>query len=458
MAEIVDSRRALSVNPLTVSQRVGAVLAFLGLSGSLPLEHGVRGCAAFTKLFFMRHFREPIPLQTTAVDQISTVLGSDENLIEALQTVIERNHPQIVGLVSTTLAEFQGADIRRALVEFRRKFPAHAGVAIVPVCTFDEIGGIEAGFARAVEGLIESLVPAGRSPGDGSSRVNILASSMMTPGDVEVLKEWVSAFDLLPVVVPDLGASLDGHLLDEGFSPLTCGGVTRSEVERMGEAVATLVIGPSLCRAADILSTKTEVPDYRFSSLMGVDACDQLTSLLHELSGRPIPARILRQRAQLLDAMVDCQFYTAGTSAALAGDPDLLGMLVRFLTSVGVEVPVMVTTARIPALADLPTKRIVVGDLDDLEREARAHSAQLLLANSHAVAISGRLGAPLLRVGFPQHDLIGAHAKTWIGYAGSRQTLFDISNLFLQARQGPEPYISIYRQTDGDSLKERTLA
>jgi nitrogenase molybdenum-iron protein NifN len=81
MAEIVDSRRALSVNPLTVSQRVGAVLAFLGLSGSLPLEHGVRGCAAFTKLFFMRHFREPIPLQTTAVDQISTVLGSDENLI-----------------------------------------------------------------------------------------------------------------------------------------------------------------------------------------------------------------------------------------------------------------------------------------------------------------------------------------------------------------------------------------
>jgi nitrogenase molybdenum-iron protein NifN len=118
----------------------------------------------------------------------------------------------------------------------------------------------------------------------------------------------------------------------------------------------------------------------------------------------------------------------------------------------------MVTTARIPALADLPTKRIVVGDLDDLEREAIAHSAQLLLANSHAVALSGRLGVPLLRVGFPQHDLIGAHAKTWIGYVGTRQTLFDISNLLLQARQGPEPYISIYQQTDGDSPKERKPA
>jgi nitrogenase molybdenum-iron protein NifN len=411
----------------------------------------------------MRHFREPIPLQTTAVDQIATILGSDENIIEALRTVIERNHPEIIGLVSTTLAEFQGADVRRALVEFRRKFPVHARVAIVPVCTFDEMGGVEAGFARAVEALIECLVPASGCVGEGASRVNILASAMLTPGDVEALKEWVTAFDMQPVVVPDLGASLDGHLLDEGFSPLTCGGVTRPEIERMGEAVATMVVGPSLDRAADLLKTRTAVPDYRFASLMGVEACDQLTSVLHTLSGRAIPDRILHQRAQLLDAMVDCQFYTAGTSAALAGDPDLLGMLIRFLTGVGVEVPVMVTTAKAPSLADLPTKRIVVGDLDDLEREAGTHSVQLLLANSHAVPIAARLGVPLLRAGFPQHDLMGAHAKTWIGYAGSRQTLFDISNLFLQAHRGSQPYTSIYRRTDDDSLtpaphKERTLA
>jgi nitrogenase molybdenum-iron protein alpha/beta subunit len=216
-----------------------------------------------------------------------------------------------------------------------------------------------------------------------------------------------------------------------------------------------------LDRAADLLRTKTAVPDYRFANLMGVEACDQLTTVLHTLSGRAIPDRILRQRAQLLDAMVDCQFYTAGASAALAGDPDLLGMLAGFLTSVGVEVPVVVTTAKAPSLVDLPTKRIVVGDLDDLEREARAHSAQLLVANSHAVPIAARLGVPLLRAGFPQHDLMGAHAKTWIGYAGSRQTLFDISNLLLQARQGAQPYISIYRRTETnreDSLRERKPA
>ena len=109
--DIVDSRKALSVNPLTVSRRVGAALAFLGLARSLPLEHGVRGCTAFTKLFFMRHFCEPIALQTTAIDMNSAVLGADANIIEGLRTVIERNHPDVVGLVATTLSEFQGADI-----------------------------------------------------------------------------------------------------------------------------------------------------------------------------------------------------------------------------------------------------------------------------------------------------------------------------------------------------------
>jgi nitrogenase molybdenum-iron protein NifN len=92
----------------------------------------------------------------------------------------------------------------------------------------------------------------------------------------------------------------------------------------------------------------------------------------------------------------------------------------------------------------------------------------LLLANSHAVSIANQLGVQLLRVGYPQHDLIGCHAKTWIGYAGSRQSLFDIANLLLQARGDKQPYTSIYRQTDDNAAapsgaarrctKERTAA
>jgi len=468
MVDIVTSSKALSVNPLKVSQRVGAVLAFLGLSHSLPLEHGVRGCAAFAKLFFMRHFREPIPLQTTAMDQTCTILGADENVIAGLQTLIDRNHPEVVGIVTSTLSEFQGIDMPRTLVEFRRRFPEHDSVAIIPVSEFNDSDSLEAGYARAVEALIETLVPTTVHEVPSAQQVNILASAMLTPGDVNALKEWVEAFGLRPVVVPDLGDSLDGHLIEEGFLPLTYGGVSWAEIEHLGQAVATLVIGPSMDRAGNVLYAKTSVPNHCFSTLMGLQACDDLTHLLHTISGRPVPERLLRQRAQLLDAMVDCQFYTAGASAALAGDPDLVGMLLRFLNDIGVTVPTIITTARVLSLQDLPAERITIGDLDDLEHEAGERSVQLLLANSHAVSIANQLGVQLLRVGYPQHDLIGCHAKTWIGYAGSRQSLFDIANLLLQARGDKQPYTSIYRQTDDNAAapsgaarrctKERTAA
>ena len=88
MAEIIHSKKALAVNPLKVSQPIGASLAFIGFARSLPMMHGSQGCTAFGKVFFVRHFREPIPLQTTAMDQVSTVMNADENVIEGLRAVL----------------------------------------------------------------------------------------------------------------------------------------------------------------------------------------------------------------------------------------------------------------------------------------------------------------------------------------------------------------------------------
>jgi nitrogenase molybdenum-iron protein NifN len=103
MAELVRRSKALSVSPLKVSQPVGASLAFLGLDGAMPLMHGSQGCTAFAKVFFVRHFREPIPLQTTAMDQISAVMGADGSIVEALANICKKSPPKVIGLVSTGL-------------------------------------------------------------------------------------------------------------------------------------------------------------------------------------------------------------------------------------------------------------------------------------------------------------------------------------------------------------------
>ncbi|MCP5229914.1 nitrogenase iron-molybdenum cofactor biosynthesis protein NifN [Accumulibacter sp.] len=445
MAEIIHWKKALAVNPLKVSQTLGASLVFLGIRHSLPLMHGSQGCTAFGKVFFVRHFREPVPLQTTAMDQVSTIMGADENIIEALRTLCDKSSPEVIGLVTTGLSETQGTDIRRVLRDFRSAHPTFDHVTVVPVNTPDTIGCLESGYALAVESLIETLVPESRCVGKRPRQVNVLASAMLTPGDIEAVKEWIEAFGLRPVFVPDIGDSLDGHLDEGEFSPLTIGGTPRSEIARMGESIATLVLGASLNTAADLLKAATGVPDHRFVGLMGLDACDEFTQVLTMISGQPVPPGIERQRAQLQDAMVDSHFMLGFARFALAADPDLLRMLVRFLTGMGAEIVAAVSPAKAEGLGHLPIAKVIVGDLEDLETQARAAGAQVLIANSHALESARRLGLPLLRAGFPQYDLVGAYARTWVGYRGTRQTLFDLANLILGQHHELEPYRSIYR-------------
>ena len=444
MAEIIHSKKALAVNPLKVSQPIGASLAFLGLARSLPLMHGSQGCTAFGKVFFVRHFREPIPLQTTAMDQVSSIMGADENVIEALRTLCDKSKPDIIGLVTTGLSETQGTDIRRCLHSFRTAYPEYAHVAVVPVNTPDYVGCLESGYALAIESLIETLVPEGRNAGKRPKQVNVLASAMLTPGDIEAIKDWIEAFSLRPIVVPDIGDSLDGHLTEAETSSLTIGGTPRSEIEIMGESTATLVVGPSLHKAANILKARTGVPNTHFEGLMGLDDCDAFTQALAEIAGRPVPEKIERHRAQLQDAMVDCHFMLGFARVALAADPDLLGMQVRFLTGMGAEVVSAVSPHKHESLAGLPIAKVIIGDLEDMEKEARAGKAQFIMANSHAAETASRLGLPLMRAGFPQYDHVGGYARTWVGYRGTRQALFDLANLMLGQHHELEPYRSIY--------------
>lgn len=461
MAEIIKRTKALAVNPLKASQPVGAALAFLGLKNSIPMLHGSQGCTAFGKVFFVRHFREPIPLQTTAMDQVSTIMSADENVIEGLKVVCEKNAPEVIGLPTTGLSETQGVDIRRLVREFREKYPQFAATAVVPVNTPDFTGCLESGYALALEAIVDVLVPDTRNPalaGRRKKQVNVLCASMLTPGDTESIREWIEAFGLRPVLLPDIGDSLDGHLVDAETTPLTLGGTPRSEIESMGESAATLVIGRSLHKAADLLQQRTGVPDYRFDHLLGLEACDAFTLALAEISGQSVPARIDRQRAQLQDAMVDTHFMTGFLRVGLAADPDLLLALGQFFAGVGAEIVAAVAPARAEVLADMPTESVRIGDLEDLERAALVGRAQLIVSNSHAAQSAERLGVPLLRAGFPQYDWVGGYTRTWVGYRGSRQALFDVANLFLGNPHDIPVHRSIFRATTESDAEIRAAA
>jgi len=257
----------------------------------------------------------------------------------------------------------------------------------------------------------------------------------------------IESFDLTPVLVPDLADSLDGHLTEQELNPLTYGGTSIKEIETLGDADATIVVGRSLEKAADLLRGRTGVPDYRFDHLLGLESTDALVYALHRISGVDVPKRIERQRAQLQDAMVDTHFMVGQTRVAIAADPDLLLSMSQFMTQMGAEIVAALSPAGGLALASVPATEVKIGDLEDLEKTARAGRAELLIGNSHAVDSADRLGIPILRVGFPQYDLIGGYQRAFIGYRGARQLLFDLANQLSETRhQTIAPYRSIYTQ------------
>ncbi len=451
MAEMIKRNKALSVNPLKASQPMGGALACLGFARAMPILHGSQGCTAFAKVFFVRHFREPIPLQSTAMDQSSSVMGADENVLEGIKTIAEKSNPALITVLTTGLAETQGADVHRNVREFRERYPQFAPIAVVAVNTPDFTGCVETGYAATVYEIIKALVPAaaeaGTKPGNRQRQINVLVSPMLTPGDLEALRDTLEQFNLRPLIVPDISESLDGCLTADEFTPVTIGGTQISELLTLGEAKATLVIGASLAKAGELLEQRTGVPSFYFEHLYGLQANDAFIHTLATLSAQPVPARIERQRAQLQDAMLDTHFMLGQLRVAIAADPDQLNAMIHLVQGMGAEVVAAVSASAAPVLAHSPVAHIKIGDLEDLESMAKTQRAQLLIGNSHAVSSAERLGIPILRAGFPLYDIMGGYQKTWIGYRGTRQTLFDLANLVINfAHEEIDVYRSPYAQ------------
>ncbi|MBW4512424.1 MAG: nitrogenase iron-molybdenum cofactor biosynthesis protein NifN [Scytonematopsis contorta HA4267-MV1] len=429
MAIVNTPKKAVAINPLKLSQPLGAALAFLGLKGVIPLLHGSQGCTAFAKVILVRHFREAIPLSTTAMTEVSTILGGEENVEQAILTLLERSKPDIIGLCTTALTETRGDDMEGFLKEIRKRRPELDNLPIVLVSTPDFKGALQEGFAAAVEAILMEF------PQDGETKphqITILAGSAIAPGDVQEIKEIVRAFGLTPIFVPDLSASMDGHLEDD-YSPVTAKGTTLEELRSIGGSVFTLALGESMRGAAEVLQARFGIPYEVFNELTGLEPVDNFLQGLADLSGNPVPEKYKRQRRQLQDAMLDTHFYFGAKRVSLALEPDLMWSTVCFLQSMGAQIHAAVTTTRSPLLEKLPVRSVTIGDLSDFEE--LAVDSDLLIGNSHVVAASKRLGIPIYRLGIPIFDRLGNGQFTKVGYRGTMEMLFEIGNLLLDAEE-----------------------
>ncbi len=410
------------INPLKHSQAIGAAIALQGIHNALPIIHGAQGCSFLAKVLLTKHFREPIALASTKLFTENVVMGSEEDITEAVKGFIEKNNPDVIGVLTSGLSEVKGDDIPASIKQLSA---SGSGTTVMHIPTPDYEGGLETGYAKAVEAVIELIVAkndttprhsglSGIFPKKDCRQaamtdnlyVNVLAGSHLTPADFTELREIIESFGLKPIMLPDLSA-LDGSR--QGISALSFGGTKIDEIKEMSKSEFTFAIGSSMEASAKRLNERFGVGYRVFESITGLRDTDIFMETLSMLSGRPISEKHARQRRILIDGMRDAHFYYGNKKVCLALENDLSLQTASWLDEMGVEIEIV---------------DINLGDLFSMEGDF-----DLLISNSHAEDTAKRLGAPLYQMGFPVYKVLGNNHKVTIGYRGTLGLINDIANV-----------------------------
>jgi len=413
--------KPLQVNPIKHSQPMGAALAFMGIKNCLPLMHASQGCASYTKVFYTRHFNEPIAMYNTSVSDITAVLdGGDYSILLAIENITKKNKtmkPELIGLHTTGLTEIKGDDVRSVGM--------HLEIPYCYVNTPDFEGGMESGWALTAKALIEQHTQDAMEV--NHKKIVILPHVSMQPIEVEKIKELCTGFGFETYALPDLSTSLDGYL-SEGQGKLGTGAIGIDDIRALCECANVITIGSSMKKVAGALLEKNRnIKHTHFDHLMGQDNNDNFVALLMKIRQiEPMPS-VKRWRGRLQDAMLDSHFLIGSSHFVVTGEPDMCVGICELLQSVGGTIEAVVATTYSKVLKKVNAKNIFVGDLEDAKKHF--DKADLVISNFHAERLlHSYKNTGLVLRGFPNYEELGNQLKNDQLYEGSTYFLFEVAN------------------------------
>ncbi|KAB2953105.1 nitrogenase iron-molybdenum cofactor biosynthesis protein NifN [Heliorestis acidaminivorans] len=416
-------QRHYSGNPQKNSPALGATIAYMGVDGLLALLHGSQGCSTFIRLQLSRHFKEPIPLNSTALLEDTAIFGGWDHLKKGIAKGADKFKPRIIGVMSSGLTETFGDDMVSALSAMRQERTDLAKLPVVLTRTADYVGSLQEGYQLATLSLLNTLsvqkVP------EEAQTVALFPGAHFSPADVEELKEILALFGLKALVLPDISTSLDGHSELEP-APVVQGGITLEEIQLIPSAVAAFSFGKSMNVVGEKLKEMHGIEHFNITTLTGIEAVDSFYLKLSQISGKAIPTQLLRQRSRLLDTLADYHDQLAEKRVSVALESDHLLALTSCLTEVGSHINIALSATPLPEKHIPEGLPFAVGDLEHLEE--RAAGSHLIIANSNARQVAGPWKIPHLRAGLPVFDRAGVPQKVWIGYRGTQRFIFDVLN------------------------------
>jgi len=410
---------------------LGASLVFKGIEGCVPLIHGSQGCATYIRRYMISHYKEPVDIASSNFSEEATIYGGSRNFITGINNIIKQYKPKVIGIASTCLSETIGEDIPGHIYNYKEANESTGGKlpTFIHASTPSYCGSHAEGFHNTVLASIKTLAEFDKT----GSKITILPG-MVSPADIRYLKELLSDFGIAFTLFPDYSETLDNVYTAE-YQLIPSGGTTVHEIQRMGNARATIEFGTSFNKgfsrlkdknamqtAGEWLESSFYITNHQMPLPIGIEASDKLVEVLESLSGQKLPEKHVKERGRLVDAYVDAHKYVFGKKALLYGEEDFVMAMADWCREIGVE-PFYIKGA----------------DFETLREKAEEFKPDFLLGNSKGYYIARERNIPLVRVGFPIHDRFGANRMHHIGYRGTQELFDRVVNALIEYKQENSP-------------------
>ena len=428
--EITSKQRAGVINPMYDCQPAGAQYAGIGVKDCIPLVHGGQGCTMFVRLLFAQHFKENFDIASTSLHEDSAVFGGHKRVEEGVLTLVRR-YPnlRVVPILTTCSTEVIGDDIEGTIVrcnkQIKEEFPGRE-VHVVPVHTPSFKSSQVGGYSECLQSIFKTVAKTKVAP---TGKLNLFPG-WVNPGDVVLLKRYLYEMGVDGAVFMDT-EDFDSPVLPDK-SIHTHGRTTVEDIQNATGALASLALARyEGASTAEFLAAEKDVPAHVVATPYGIANTDAMLQKIAEITGKPIPESLVKERGVALDALQDlAHMFFADKRVAIFGHPDLVMGLAEFCVEVEMKPSLLLLgddnskykrDPRILALkknANWDMEVVCNADLWELEKRVKDPDCKIDLILGHSkgryVAIDGNV--PMARVGFPTFDRAGLYRQPTMGY------------------------------------------
>ncbi|MDX9767734.1 MAG: nitrogenase molybdenum-iron protein subunit beta [Ectothiorhodospiraceae bacterium] len=450
--ELNFQREALTVNPAKACQPLGAVLCALGFEKTLPYVHGSQGCVAYFRTYFNRHFKEPVACVSDSMTEDAAVFGGQKNMHAGLANAKALYKPDMIAVSTTCMAEVIGDDLNAFIGNAKKdgRVPQEFPTPFAHTPSF--VGSHVTGWDNMFEGIARYFTlnyMEGKEVGK-NGKLNIVPGFETYLGNFRVIKRMLSEMGVDYSFLSDPEEVLDTPA--DGEYRMYAGGTTQEQVKDAPNGITTMLLQPFQLEKTKKFVENTwqhEVP--KLNIPMGLEWTDEWLMKVSELTGKPIPASLEKERGRLVDMMTDSHAWLHGKRFALYGDPDFVMGMTKFLLELGAE-PIHILCnngskkwkkAMDKLLADSPygqNSTIYAGnDLWHLRSLVFTDKPDFMIGNSYGKFIQRdtlhkgkEFEVPLIRIGFPIFDRHHLHRMTTLGYEGAMYILTTLVNAVLE--------------------------